>query len=100
MSAVPSSRGDSMPTISRFYGITILMRFREHPPPHFHVEYGEHSASISIDTLDLVAGRLPRRVQALVLEWAMMHRPELRENWRLAQARDLPVRIAGLDEEV
>jgi hypothetical protein len=88
-----------MPTISRFFGVSILMRFRDHLPTHFHVEYAEYAASISIETLDLIAGKLPRRVQVLVLEWAMMHRPELRENWRRARARESLLRIAGLDEE-
>lgn len=33
-----------MPTISMFYGIIIRMYYapKEHPPPHFHVYYGEH----------------------------------------------------------
>jgi hypothetical protein len=28
-----------MPRISEFYGITILMFFGDHNPPHFHVRY-------------------------------------------------------------
>lgn len=88
-----------MPTISRFYGIAIVMYLREHRPPHFHAEYGELSASIGIETLELLAGRLPRRVQAMVLEWAMMHRPELRENWERLERREPLASIPGLDEE-
>ena len=61
------------------------MYYDEHGVPHFHAEYGEHSASLAIDTMELLEGRLPRRVLALVLEWAVAHRPELRENWRLAE---------------
>jgi hypothetical protein len=34
-----------MPELSRFLGIVILMYFRDHNPPHFHVEYNEHRAS-------------------------------------------------------
>jgi hypothetical protein len=44
-----------MPTISVFYGIIIRMFFNEHMPPHFHVEYGEHKAEITIDTLEVRA---------------------------------------------
>jgi len=35
------------------------MFFDEHPPPHFHAEYGEYEALINIDTLGLFAGKLP-----------------------------------------
>ena len=33
-----------MPTISRFYGILILMHLtqKEHNPPHIHAYYGEY----------------------------------------------------------
>ena len=71
-------------TISRFFGITIRMYFDDHPPSHFHAYYGEHNAKISIESLELTEGKLPRRVLALVLEWAAEHRDELRENWILA----------------
>jgi hypothetical protein len=30
----------AMPEISRFFGIIIKMFFKDHAPPHFHVEYG------------------------------------------------------------
>jgi hypothetical protein len=33
-----------MPEISRFYGLIIKMFFKDHNPPHFHAEYGEHEA--------------------------------------------------------
>jgi len=94
----PSERGE-MPRISRFFGIRILMFHDEHPRPHFHARYAEHEASISIDTLEALTGSLPRRVMALVLEWAMLHRPELRESWARAQRHQPLARIPGLDEE-
>jgi Domain of unknown function (DUF4160) len=56
-----------MPEISRFLGIVIYMYFNEHNPPHFHVEYGEFKASLFIDTLGMMQGKLPSRVQALWL---------------------------------
>ena len=76
------------------------MHYLDHPLPHFHATYGDHRASISIETLELLAGRLPRRAQALALEWAMIHRPELRENWKRCERREQLEPIAGLDEEV
>nr|VFK43169.1 MAG: protein of unknown function (DUF4160) [Candidatus Kentron sp. SD]VFK48672.1 MAG: protein of unknown function (DUF4160) [Candidatus Kentron sp. SD] len=45
-----------MPEISRFLGIIIYMHFNAHNPPHFHAEYKEFKASISIETLGLIEG--------------------------------------------
>lgn len=52
-----------MPEITRFFGIVIKMYFADHAP-HFHVEYGEHHAEMAIETLDIIAGGLPRRVKS------------------------------------
>ena len=41
-----------MPELSRFYGIVIKMYFDDHDPSHFHAEYAEDEAVISIETLD------------------------------------------------
>jgi hypothetical protein len=70
-----------VPAISRFFGIVIAMYYDDHIPAHFHVRYAEHRAKVAIDTLDFVDGELPRRALALVLEWAALHRHELRDNW-------------------
>jgi hypothetical protein len=86
-----------VPTISRFYGIDIFIYRNDHPPPHFHASYGEFEAKIGIDNLELLAGHLPRRALSLVIEWAMMHRPELRENWERASRLAPPLPIAPLD---
>jgi hypothetical protein len=70
-----------MPEISRFLGIVIYMYFNEHNPPHFHAEYNEHKASIAIQSLGLIEGKLPAKVMSLVVEWAREHQDELLENW-------------------
>ncbi len=49
-----------MPELSRFYGIVVRMFFNDHTPPHFHVYYGSDEALFAIETLSLIAGRLPR----------------------------------------
>ena len=86
-----------MPRISQFYGIIIAMYYRDHAPAHCHAHYGEHEALISLETLDVLEGRLPRRALALTLEWAALHRAELRANWEKARG-GLPLdRIAPLD---
>jgi hypothetical protein len=74
-----------VPAISRFFGIVIAMYYDDHIPAHFHVRYAEHRAKVAIDTLDLTDGELPRRALALVLEWAALHRAELRDNWQRAR---------------
>ena len=63
------------------------MYYDDHPPPHFHAIYGEFEAHVSIDTLEVIQGRLPRRALELVLDWAELHQPELRDNRALAQQR-------------
>ena len=74
-----------MPEISRFYGIIIYIYYDDHNPPHFHAVYGDLEAQISIDSLSLIAGHLPPRAFGLVIEWAVMHKKELVENWREAE---------------
>jgi hypothetical protein len=79
-----------MPEISRFFGIIIRMYHNDHPPAHFHAQYAEHDAEIAIDTFEVLKGDLPNRVLGLVLEWAVLHRGELRQDWERARAkRDL-----------
>jgi hypothetical protein len=77
--------GLQMPTISQFFGILIRIYYDEHNPPHFHAYYGEYEAQISIDTLEVIVGKLPKRALALVLEWAAEHRDELRKDCELAE---------------
>ena len=61
------------------------MYFNDHAPPHFHALYAEHEATIAIDSLAVLEGSLPRRVLALVLEWASLHRNELSADWDRAR---------------
>jgi hypothetical protein len=86
-----------VPRISHFFGITIAMYFNDHAPPHFHAYYGEHEALVVIETLDIYEGSLPRRALALVLEWAALHRSELRANWERARRGDSLARVEPLE---
>jgi hypothetical protein len=74
-----------MPRISTFFGIIIAMYYNDHAPPHFHAVYHGEEAQISIESLEILRGSLPRRALALVLEWAMFHRNELRQDWEKAR---------------
>jgi len=75
----------------------IRMYFSDHEPPHFHAQYGEFEALVEIETLALLRGELPRRAMALVLEWAALHRQELRSDWERARTGTPVQPIAPLD---
>ncbi|MGH9299182.1 MAG: DUF4160 domain-containing protein [Acidimicrobiales bacterium] len=66
-----------MPRISGLYGITTLLYYSDHAPPHFHARYGEYEAQVLVATGEVLAGTLPRRAQHLGAEWAALHRDEL-----------------------
>jgi hypothetical protein len=86
-----------VPTISVFFGIFIRMYFNDHAPPHFHAIYGEYEAVISIEERAVLEGLLPKRALGLVVEWAGLHRDELRADWELCRARQTPLQIAPLE---
>ncbi len=77
-----------MPEISRFFGIIIRMYFGDHNPPHFHVQYGNIKAIISIQTLGLIEGMLPPRIMGMVVEWAATHQEALMLDWEKAIANE------------
>ena len=87
-----------MPTISMFYGIIIRMYFapREHNPPHIHVYYQEHRATVDISEGKLISGHIPARQLKLVSAWAEIHREELMANWELCQNGEHPFTIEPL----
>ena len=74
-----------MPRICEFFGVVIYMYYNDHSPAHFHAEYAEHEALFMIATLEILEGDLPRRPRAFVIEWASLHREELRANWERAR---------------
>lgn len=87
-----------MPTISMFYGLIIRMYYApgEHPPPHFHVYYGELSATVDLRSCEILGGGLPPKQTRLVLAWASLHQEELLANWQLVSNGEEPFRIAPL----
>jgi hypothetical protein len=75
-----------VPTISRFFGITIAMYFDDHGHPHFHARHADGEAKIRIDDIQVIDSNLGQRQLRLVLAWAELHQAELLENWRRARA--------------
>ena len=70
-----------MPIISRFFGIIITMNYKEHNPPHFHIEYNEFCAIFDMKEEAITAGYIPSKQLRLVLAWFELHKEELLENW-------------------
>lgn len=88
-----------MPTISMFYGIVVLMFFRDnrrHHVPHIHVRYQGDTASIAIDDGRVLDGFVPPKQLKLVQAWILIHQEELLVDWELAVNGEEPFRIAPL----
>ncbi len=74
-----------MPEIYQIGKIIITIYHRgEHWYPHFHAKYGDHKASISIETLEVLEGELPLRQLAKLKKWAKENQDGLLERWKLA----------------
>lgn len=67
-----------------------------HHIPHFHAYYQEDIAVFSIDPVELISGRLPKRQQRLVEAWAELHQAELLADWQRLQAGGSPLPIEPL----
>ena len=77
-----------MPEISRFFGISVLMYYNDHNPPHFHVRYGSQKAIVGVESLAVLRGSLTPRALGLVVEWASRHQEELMIDWERARRQE------------
>jgi len=88
-----------MPELSRFFGIRVTM-FSEHRTqhrrPHLHASYQQSNVVFAVDTMEVVAGQLPRRQQRLLEGWAELHQQELLDAWQILQAGRNPDPIEPL----
>jgi Domain of unknown function (DUF4160) len=66
------------------------MYWTDHAPPHIHVFYGEYEAQFDINGAGRIEGKLPKRIQLLVVEWILQNQDGLKELWELA-IRDQPL---------
>lgn len=73
------------------------MYYNDHSPPHFHAEYGEYEAIYTIDTIEILRGELPRRAHSMVIEWTVLNRYALKDNWELARSGEELRMIAPLE---
>ena len=81
-----------MPTISHFYGITIVMyyRDREHNPPHVHAITQDFDAPFLIETGEMIEGEFPRKAKLLVKEFILTYKGELEDMWESGNYLKLP----------
>lgn len=86
-----------MPTISSFYGISIRMFYRDHPPPHFHAEYNDYELIVQINPIAILEGKAPSRVRSMVLEWTALHQQELHANWDRCRNGQEPLDVEPLE---
>lgn len=70
----------AMPKVSEFNGIRICQYYGEHPPPHFHAQYGEDEIVVRISPAEVLEGDCSRRIESLVKKWALVHVDELTAN--------------------
>ena len=84
-----------MPTISNFFGITIVMylRDKEHNPPHIHAFYGDEAASFVISDGEIYEGFFPNKQKELVKEFILRYKTELLEMWDT----EIYKKLKGLD---
>ena len=85
-----------VPTISRFFGISIAMYFDDHGFPHFHARDASGQAKIRIDEVEVIESEMQTRQLRLVLAWAELHQGELLANWQRARAGETLLDIAPL----
>jgi Domain of unknown function (DUF4160) len=86
-----------VPAISVFFGIIIRMFYNDYEPPHFHAEYQGLQGKFDFGGEMIVGAVESRTARRLIREWALLHRGELEENWRLAKARQPLRQIAPLE---
>jgi hypothetical protein len=73
LSRQPKAQERDVPTIAYFLGIAVAMYYRDHNPPHIHVNYAGYDALIAIENARVLRGKLPPTV--MLIHQAMGHLP-------------------------
>ncbi len=86
-----------VPKIANVAGLVVMVYFNDHPPPHIHVRAGRpgdpglEEARFSIESGELIDGRVPAGKVRHVADWCRRNRQALRSDWERAQAGEHPV---------
>jgi hypothetical protein len=83
-----------MPTVATVDGVKVQLYWDDHPPAHFHVEYGEYRAQVAIDSLRIINGYIPASQFRKVVAWAKPRKSELLLAWIKCQSDLHPGTIA------
>ena len=78
----------------------IILPDQNHKRPHFHLHYKtEHAASYAIDTLELLAGDMPKKYEKPMLQWASRRQKSLQLTWNdLKAGKDVRNLVLHADE--
>lgn len=78
----------------------IILPDQNHDRPHFHIHYKtEHAASYAIDTLELLAGDMPKKYEKPILQWASRKQKSLLSTWNdLKAGKDVRSLVLHADE--
>jgi len=60
----------------------IQLREKDHPPPHVHLTGGGLDVMLSLETVEVMAGRAPPLIIREALEWVGAHQVQLLEDWK------------------
>jgi hypothetical protein len=80
-----------MPRIASVDGLIVKIYFNDHLPPHVHVYAGRighpgvQAARFSIDTSEMIAGKLPSAKIPTAKNWCEEHREALLADWQRAR---------------
>ena len=88
-----------MPVVSMFYGLIVMMYFRDteqHHSPHVHVEYQGQQSIVAIPSGEFLAGDLPPGKRKLLAAWIELHQDELMADWELAARGEAIYKIEPL----
>ena len=79
-------------------GVTVRMYKEEnHQRPHVHVYYGKKtSASIAVDTGEVLAGTMPHRLLRETQSWVLEHQGYLHEQWQRLRAGMPPIEFEAI----
>ena len=72
-----------MPTISQFYGISIMMFYEDHEPPHFHARHARFKAKFALTDLSVLSSKGDLRGSDVgrIRSWGRDNQTALVENW-------------------
>jgi hypothetical protein len=75
-----------MPLVGKLMGAKIFIYYQDHNPPHVHVVQSEHAAEVSIETQEVIEGRIPLKLKKQAINWIRDHAEELMDRWNLAKS--------------